>query len=55
MLVSLRKKHGCHDFGLWPAVYKKDVQELPGKGITKKSQGGHYRLRLRKRGKEQKR
>ena len=31
---------GYHDFGLWPAVYKKDLQELPGEGITKKVKVG---------------
>lgn len=36
MLDSLRKKHRYRDFDLWPAVYKKDLQELPGKIIQQK-------------------
>lgn len=37
MLVSLRKKHR---FWFWSAVYKKDLQELPGEGITKHAKVG---------------
>lgn len=50
--ISISRDQACGDFGLWPAVSKKDLWEFPHEVITKKPRWEHE-TQIEERGKEQ--